>query len=129
LQASGAVAISIDEAGAIKTGKTPSGVATFWTRATQGRALGRRARRYAGAHPDIATATAALHRAAHDLRISITPHSLAIDRAGGAALRLDRYLLSLKGTGATKEFSRQYRMRRLAAKARGDTIDEKDQRI
>jgi hypothetical protein len=41
-------------------------------------------------------------------------------RATDAAKRLDEYLLSVRGTGTPKEFSRAYKLRREAAAARGE---------
>jgi hypothetical protein len=42
-----------------------------------------------------------------------------MQRAAGAARRLDEYLTSLKGTGVLKEFTRTYKRRRIAAAERG----------
>jgi hypothetical protein len=69
LEASGAIAINISEAGAIKAGKAPVGIVTFWVMAGAAKALCRRARRHAGENPDTETATKALHQAARDLRV------------------------------------------------------------
>jgi hypothetical protein len=87
-----AVAISIDEAGGIRTGKAPAGVATFWVVASAAIALCRRARRHAGRNPNADAATRALHQAARDLRIVMTASDVAIERASDAAGRLDQYL-------------------------------------
>jgi hypothetical protein len=42
-----------------------------------------------------------------------------MQRAAGAARKLDEYLTSLKGTGVLKEFTRTYKRRRIAAAERG----------
>jgi hypothetical protein len=39
------------------------------------------ARQFAGAAPDLSTATAALHRSAGSLRVTLTPDDVAIGRA------------------------------------------------
>jgi hypothetical protein len=49
----------------------------------------------------------------------LTPHDVAIQRASGAARRLDEYLTSLKGTRTLKAFTHTYRLRRVAAAERG----------
>jgi hypothetical protein len=42
-----------------------------------------------------------------------------MQRAAGAARKLDEYLTSLKGTGVLREFTRSYKLRRKAAAANG----------
>ena len=54
--------------------------------------VARAARRFAGANPDLSTATAAVHRSAASLGATLTPGDIAIERAGDAAARLDAYL-------------------------------------
>jgi hypothetical protein len=51
---------------------------------------------------------------------TLTEHDIAVSRAGEAAKRLDRFMDSLRGTGALKEFTKAYRRRRLAAAERGE---------
>ena len=50
----------------------------------------------------------------------MTPHDVAMSRAGEAAGRLDSYVEALRARGAMKEFTKAYRLRRIAAKARGE---------
>jgi hypothetical protein len=125
LVASGATAISIVEIDGVCTfriGTTidPNAVEIYWLAAVQAKPLARLARKEAGRHPDIATASAALARAAAGLRATLTPHHVAIERAGEAAAKLNRYMDGLHGTGVLKEFTKAYRRRRLAAAERGE---------
>jgi hypothetical protein len=78
-------------------------------------AVARRARRLAGANPHLDEAIAALRQAAAEKRVTLTPHDVAMARAGGAAQRLDEYMASVRGTGVLKEFNRAYKRRRMAA--------------
>ena len=75
------------------------------------------ARRLAGKNVDDAVVS--LRKAAVECRATLTPHGVAMQRAAGAARRLDEYLTSLKGTGVLKEFARTYKRRRIAAAERG----------
>jgi hypothetical protein len=54
--------------------------------------VARAARRFAGANPDLSTATAAVHRSVASL-----------ERARDAAARLDAYLDAMKRSGVLKE--------------------------
>jgi hypothetical protein len=45
--------------------------------------------RFAGADPDLATATTAVHRSAASLGATLTAGDIALERAGAAAARLD----------------------------------------
>ena len=45
-------------------------------------------------NPDLSTATAAVHRSAASLGATLTPGDIAMERAGGAAARLDAYLVA-----------------------------------
>jgi hypothetical protein len=124
LIASGATAISIVEiegACAFRLGHKidPNAIEIYWLTAAQAKPLARLARKEAGRHPDIATASAALARAAAALRAVLTRHDVAIERAGDAAAKLDRYMDGLRGTGVLKEFTKAYRRQRLAAAASG----------
>jgi hypothetical protein len=127
LHASGAVAISlieVDGAYAFRTGPLaksrdiPSG-RIFWISATEAKPIVRRARKNAGPAPNLTSALAALHQAASDLAATLTPHATAIERAGNAATKLDRYMESLRGSGVLAEFNRQYKRRRIDAAANG----------
>jgi hypothetical protein len=127
LLASGAVAISlieVDGAYVFRTGPLaksrdiPSG-RIFWISAQQAKPIVRRARKNAGPAPNLTSASTALHEAAADQRATLTPHDVAMSRAGDAATKLDRYLESLRGTGTLKEFNRAFKEHRMAAMARG----------
>jgi hypothetical protein len=125
LVASGATAISIVEIEggcAFRLGHKidPNAVEIYWLTAAQAKPLARLARKEVGRHQDIATASAALARAAAALRAILTPHHIAISRAGDADAKLNRYMDGLRGTGVLKEFTKAYRRRRLAASARGE---------
>jgi hypothetical protein len=124
LCASGATAISIVEidgvcAFRVGTKIDPNAVEIYWLTAAQAKPLARLARKEAGRHQDIATASAALARAAAALRAILTPYPVAISRAGDADAKLNRYMDGLRGTGVLKEFTKAYRRHRLAAAASG----------
>jgi hypothetical protein len=124
LVASGATAISIveiDSACAFRIGHKidPNAVEIYWLTAAQAKPLARLARKEVGRHQDIATASAALARAAAALRAILTPHPVAISRAGDADAKLNRYMDGLRGTGVLKEFTKAYRRQRLAAASNG----------
>ncbi len=63
------------------------------------------------------TATAALHQAALDLKQTLTPHDIAIERAGQASQKLDLYMASMQGIGILKLFNAEFKRRRIAASA------------
>jgi hypothetical protein len=58
------------------------------------------ARQHGGKTPNVDVALAALHQAASDHRATLTPHAVAVERAGDAVKRLDAYIGSMRGTGA-----------------------------
>jgi hypothetical protein len=126
LEASGAAAISIvdGESGCtFRTGaraaEVSAGVsvpATYWVSAEVATAVARRARKIAGDSPDVATATDALALAAAQCRVKLTPNDIAIERAQGAARKLDAYL---SGHGVLREFNRAFKRRREAATMQG----------
>jgi hypothetical protein len=125
LVCSGATAIYIIENAtgcAFKIGSKISARAAVvhWLREDEARKLLKAARRRAGKSPDLTKATSALTKAASDQRITLTPHDVAIIRAGQAAAKLDAYMASLRGTGVLKEFTKAYRRKRLAAGLRGE---------
>ena len=62
----------------------------------------RAARRFAGVNPDLAMATAAVHRSAASLGATLTPGHIAMERAGDAAERLDEYLDAMKRSGVLR---------------------------
>ena len=124
LIASGATAISIvehDDTCTFRIGNKidPRAVSVQWVLEPQARAIVKQARKIAGSSPDAGTAARALAQAAAEQRATLTPHHVAIGRAGEAATKLHRYLESLHGTGILKEFNRAYRQRRMAAMASG----------
>jgi hypothetical protein len=124
LIASGATAISIVEiegACAFRLGHKidPNAIAVHWLNRPNAMAISRQARRDAGHSPDAATAGRALAQAAADHRQTLTPHDVAIERAGAAADRLDVYLDGLRGRGTLQQFNRAFKARRKAAAANG----------
>jgi hypothetical protein len=138
LIASGAVAISVIETETgctFRVGKIdPRAVAIYWTMAADARAVVTLARKIAGGHrtntegnhgiSHDGDAVEALHQAATERRATLTPHDVAISRAGEAAKRLDAYIESLRTRGAMREFTKAYRRHRLAAADRGDRFHE-----
>jgi hypothetical protein len=119
LKASGATAISIDEAGVIRTGKAPAGLVTYWVRSDQATAICRRARRHASRNSGLANSTAALRRAAGELRVVMTENATALTRAITQANRLAEFMETLNKNGGLKEFNRLYKLRRTEAAAAG----------
>jgi hypothetical protein len=124
--AAGTTAISVIET---ETGRAlfrvgskidPDATAIYWIAGQAAIAVARRARRLAGANPHCDEAIAALRQAAAEKRSTLTPHDVAISRAGAAAQRLDEYMASVRGTGVLREFNRAYKRRRMAATARGE---------
>jgi hypothetical protein len=124
LEASGATAITITEHDGIASfhigGKIdPRAVSVQWLPQMNAQAVVKLARRHAGASPDAAQALAALHRAAADQRVTLTPHDVAMTRAGDAAGRIEQYIDSMRAKGAMREFTRAYRRRRTEAAPNG----------
>jgi hypothetical protein len=124
LIASGATAISVIETEAGCTFRIGAkllarSVAIFWIMEVDAKPVVTSARKIAGKGAGGDAAVAALHRAATDLRAVLTPNDVAMTRAGNAAAKLDRYLDSLQGSGALREFTRVYKRRRTEAKAAG----------
>src|SRR5437762_9561153 len=108
LIASDATAISIieNESGCtfrVGTKIDPRSAAVYWLPEDNAKPVLKLARRTAGKSPDLATATAALIQAATDLKVTLTPHATARQRAGQATAKLNRYMDSLRGTGVLKE--------------------------
>jgi hypothetical protein len=104
----------------IAVGFKPDAVAGFWLSADKARAVAARARKLAGDAADVESVVAAVQAAAVQLQVRLTEHDTAMARAAKAAERLDRFLDHLKVSGIWLEFTKTYRQRRLAAKARGD---------
>jgi hypothetical protein len=122
LVASGATAITITEIDGICTFRIGSkmlarSVAIFWIMEVDAKPVVASARKIAGKGAGAAEAIAALHRAASDRRAVLTEHQTAISRATDAAAKLNRYLDSLQGSGALREFTRMYKRRRIEAAA------------
>jgi hypothetical protein len=110
LEASGASAITITEVDGVCTFRIGSkmlarSVATYWIMLVDAKRVVDRARKIAGKGAGGNAAISALHQAATDLRATLTPHDVAMARAGVAAAKLDRYLDSLQGSGALREFT------------------------
>jgi hypothetical protein len=127
LTASGATAITITEVDGVCTFRIGTkmlvrSVATYWIMQVDAKRVVDRARKIAGNGAGGNAAISALHEAANDLRATLTPHDVAIARAGNAAAKLDQYLDSLQGSGALKEFTRAYKRRRIEAKAAGQAF-------
>jgi hypothetical protein len=118
-----AIGISADVDGAsisVGTKINPNAVAVYWLPETQARSIAAKARHIAGDQPDVDEAISALMTAAAKCRAVLTPHDVAMTRAGEAAKRLNAYIENLSARGAMKEFTKAYRQRRLAAVARGE---------
>jgi hypothetical protein len=125
LIASGATAITIveNETGCtyrVGTKIDPRAAVVHWLPEAKAKPVMKAARRAAGKRPDIATAIAALHRAANDLHVMLTEHGTAMVRATVAAAKLDAFIAQLRSRGAMREFTKMYKRRRMAATARGD---------
>jgi hypothetical protein len=82
-------------------------------------ALVKQARHDAGRAPDAGTAEAALHAAARDQRITLTPNATAMDHAATGAKHLDGYMESLRKSGQLSVFNGRYKRERAAATASG----------
>jgi hypothetical protein len=124
LAASGAAPIFVTEVGDVATIRTgskvdPRAVVVFWIAGQDAKPVVKVARRLAGKDQNVGDAVVSLKKAAVECRATLTPHDVAMSRAGAASKRLDEYLTSLKGTGVLKEFTRTYRLRRVAAAERG----------
>jgi hypothetical protein len=133
LIASGATAISVIETEAGCTFRIGAkllarSVAIFWIMEVDAKPVVTSARKIAGKGAGGDAAVAALHRAATDLRAVLTPNDVAMTRAGNAAAKLDRYLDSLQGSGALREFTRMYKRRRTEAKAAGAGLHDVQER-
>jgi hypothetical protein len=87
-------------------------VAIFWIMEVDAKPVVTSARKIIGKGAGGDAAVAALHRAANDLRATLTEHQAAMTRAGVAAAKLDAYIESLRAQGAIKEFTKAYRLRR-----------------
>ena len=124
LQLSGATPISIraTESGGSKTrfGKVdPNAAIVVWCEETRARSVIRLARRYAGPGASVTAASAALRKAAGDMRVTLTPDTTAMERATAQARRLDQFIEDLHARGAMKQFTKSFKATRLALAARG----------
>jgi hypothetical protein len=97
-------------------------VATYWIMEVDAKRVVDRARKIAGKGAGGNAAISALHQAAADLRATLTPHYVAMARAGNAAIRIEQYIDSMHARGAMREFTKDYKVRRLAAKQRGENF-------
>jgi hypothetical protein len=121
LVSSGAAAICILNDGTLKAGKVdPCAAMIFWLPAEHAIAVSRLARREAGESTDVATVLAALQQAVDERNVTLTEHSIAVERAKDAAARIESFMDSLKGTGRLKAFNTTYKTARAAAAARGE---------
>jgi hypothetical protein len=128
LLASGAVPITIIERDksdgadtfSISIGKITGAIAARWWIAEQDAApVARKARRLAGADPDLSTATAVVARSAAVLRAVLTPDDVAVTRAGAAVVKLDAMVETMRRNGQLQEFNTRYKRGRAAALAKG----------
>jgi hypothetical protein len=78
-------------------------VAIYWVPAASAKALANKARNIMGNGGDIAVAISAVTEAAAACRITLTPHDVAISRAGAAVEKLDAFVDGLRKRGFTKE--------------------------
>jgi hypothetical protein len=95
------------------------GTAVFWLPGDKAVKVSRLARKIAGDSPSFDTMVAALQKAATECRVVLTEHVTAISRATAMAAKLDALMDQLQASGVMLEFTRTYKARRLAAKARG----------
>ena len=89
--------------------------AQWWTDSGKALTVARKARRFAGARPDLSTATAAVERSAAIVGATLTPGNVAIERAESMSRKLDSYLGAMRTSGALTEFNKQYKRRRIEA--------------
>jgi hypothetical protein len=122
-EANAAALCITDDAGRcrIRAKIRPHAVAIYWTDAAALSKIVQRARRHAGEHPTCEDLVRALHLAASQERVALTPHARAIERAEDSVRRLDSYMESFRKSGGLQEFNRQFQQRRLAAGHRGET--------
>jgi hypothetical protein len=123
LEASGANAISVTTGCGhvvVGVGYRADAVAAYWLSADRARAVAARARKLAGDAADVEGTISTLKEAALQLRVTLTPHDVAISRAGAMAKQLDAFMASMTGTSVLREFNRTFKSRRLAAFARGE---------
>jgi len=92
---------------------------TLWCEETKARPVIRLARRYAGPGASVTAASAALRKAAGDMRIVLTPDATAMERATAQARRLDQFIEDLHARGAMKQFTKSFKATRLALAAAG----------
>jgi hypothetical protein len=114
LIASGATAITITEnvngcTFRVGTKLDPRAASVHWLPEDKARPVMRKARMLSGKRPDIETAVTALHKAAAGLKITLSDHHVAIERAGAMAARLDAFVAQLRACGKMREFTRAYK--------------------
>jgi len=124
LAASGATAISIIQTDGVCAFRIAlkidqDAISTHWLPEAVATPVVKSARHHAGKTTDIDATIAALHQAATDRRATLTPHAVALERAGGAFKRLDAYIGSMRRTGALVQFNKEYKRRRTEATESG----------
>jgi hypothetical protein len=124
LKASGAIAISVVEIDGVCTFQigvkiSPHAIEAQWLPETAASAIVKRARCDAGKAASVSAAIEALHGAAADQRVTLTPHAMAVDRARTAVARLDSYLEAGRTGGVLQKFNAEFKRRRTDAKADG----------
>jgi len=127
LALSGATPISIrptDAGGSkIRFGKVdPNAAIVVWCEETRARPVIRLARRYAGPGASVTAASAALRKAASDLRVVLTPDTTAMERAAASVVRLEEYFESMRQSGQLQQFNKIYKLRRAEATAMGQSF-------
>jgi hypothetical protein len=113
LRAFNSIAIAITRKGKVVTTSNPSGCETAWWLASKvdaKRVL------------DEAQAKGDIEASAKRLRITLTPHPVALMKADRALARLDAILRAAQQSGDLQTFNRQYACRRQAAISTGKTF-------
>jgi hypothetical protein len=113
LGAFGIAAVVIYRDGRIDVSHDPAGaVAAWWVEADQAAAVVKQARQNGGDVP----------AAARHLGVALTEHAIVVARAAAAATRIKRTLSEAQGRGDLKFFNAEYKRRRGAAVAVGQTF-------
>jgi hypothetical protein len=113
LGAFGIAAVVIYRDGRIGVSRDPAGaVAAWWVETDRAEGVVKQARKNGGDIP----------AAARHLGVALTEHAIALARAAAAASRIERTLLEAQGRGDLKFFNAEYKRRRTAAAAAGQSF-------
>ena len=113
LGAFGIAAVVIYRDGRIGVSRDPAGaVAAWWVEADQAEGVVKQARKNGGDIP----------AAARHLGVALTEHAIVLARAAAAATRIKRTLSEAQGRGDLKFFNAEYKRRRTAAAAAGQSF-------